>query len=493
MSSQSSSATVSPTQTILHYDGSPDYLGAVPDSCDIPEKPARPFASRADTGAVSLTATLRGDPENVELAKEKITDEVIASATTKIEAAQLAKSDSSRLEWFYLGALWWSWFLLGWNDGSLGPLLPRIQEVYNVGYTVVSLLFVTYFIGFISGAGGNIWLNAKLGFGKTMLIGTCFHVAAYSVQSCAPPFPVFVLSFILAGFGSSLQNAHGNGFVGSFRRNKASRIMLLHAMYGLGAFCSPFSATYFSGVRHWSFHYLISLGIAVPNIVIQALVFKLKRQEDLLREADQLDEQKIAENSSSTSNGEDSLYRRIFSMKAVHLMTIFSFMYIGVEVSVGSWIVTFIIRERNGGGFAGYVSSGFFGGFMLGRLILIKVNQWVGEYNVIYLYMLLSIVSEITIWFIPSIIENALAVSFIGLCLGPIFPIVVGHASAILPPELFTGAIGWTTGVGVAGSAALPFITGLLATNFGIQSLQPFMVSMMCAMVCIWMLVPKRR
>ena len=33
-------------------------------------------------------------------------------------------------------------FLAGWNDGSTGPLLPRIQQVYRVGFTVVSLIFV---------------------------------------------------------------------------------------------------------------------------------------------------------------------------------------------------------------------------------------------------------------------------------------------------------------------------------------------------------------
>ena len=31
-------------------------------------------------------------------------------------------------------ALCWSLFLLGWNDGSTGPLLIRIKEVYHVGH-----------------------------------------------------------------------------------------------------------------------------------------------------------------------------------------------------------------------------------------------------------------------------------------------------------------------------------------------------------------------
>ena len=73
----------------------------------------------------------------------------------------------------------------------------------------------------------------------------------------------------------------------------------------------------------------------------------------------------------------------------------------------------------------------------------------------------------------PSLIENAIAVSFIGLLLGPMFPILVNHSKSILPKWLFTGCVGWIAGVGQTGSAILPFATGLLASRFGITSLQP--------------------
>lgn len=35
------------------------------------------------------------------------------------------------------GAICFSFFLLGWNDGSTGPLLPRLQEVYEVCCSVI--------------------------------------------------------------------------------------------------------------------------------------------------------------------------------------------------------------------------------------------------------------------------------------------------------------------------------------------------------------------
>ena len=98
---------------------------------------------------------------------------------------------------------------------------------------------------------------------------------------------------------------------------------------------------------------------------------------------------------------------------------------------------------------------------------------------------------ELTIWFVPSIIGNAVAVSnhhhyhvctlteldsqvsLIGVVLGPMFPLLVSHMTRILPHWLLTGCVGLVAGLGMAGSAALPFATGLLASKYGIGSLQP--------------------
>lgn len=117
-----------------------------------------------------------------------------------------------------------------------------------------------------------------------------------------------------------------------------------------------------------------------------------------------------------------------------------------------------------------------------------------------------------TVWVVPSLIENALAVSFIGLLLGPMYPIVMSQSQQILPGWLFTGCVGWISGVGQMGSAILPFATGLLASKFGISSLQPLyvlflrllwrnvradeacsIVSMMSTMIVIWAFVPRMR
>ena len=126
------------------------------------------------------------------LVQEK--DDRISSA-----APTLRESHACRLRIQFI-VLCFSLFLAGWNDGSTGPLLLRIQNVYHVcavictlklsdyvRFTVVSLLWVfactvsTLFImfspqcysirrdafqGFISGALINVPLSAKWGFGR---------------------------------------------------------------------------------------------------------------------------------------------------------------------------------------------------------------------------------------------------------------------------------------------------------------------------------------
>ena len=80
---------------------------------------------------------------------------------------------------------------------------------------------------------------------------------------------------------------------------------------------------------------------------------------------------------------------------------------------------------------------------------------------------------ELVVWLVPSLIGGAVAVSLVGVLLGPMYPMVMNHAGRVLPTRLLTGSIGWIAGFGQAGSAFLPFLTGALASKTGIKSLQP--------------------
>lgn len=100
-------------------------------------------------------------------------------------------------------------------------------------------------------------------------------------------------------------------------------------------------------------------------------------------------------------------------------------------------------------------------------------------------------------------------VAVIGLFMGPMYPLVMTHTSKVLPKWLVTGTIGWIAGFGQAGSAVIPFVTGIVASKYSISALQPLyaflsvssfstdlnifhrLIAMMCTMIFLWALVPR--
>ena len=77
------------------------------------------------------------------------------------------------------------------------------------------------------------------------------------------------------------------------------------------------------------------------------------------------------------------------------------------------------------------------------------------------------------VWLVPSVIATAISVSIIGILLGPMYPVAINHTARVLPPHLVNGAIGWMSACGSAGTSVLPFLTGAMAAQYGIQTLQP--------------------
>ncbi|PPQ80104.1 hypothetical protein CVT25_001472 [Psilocybe cyanescens] len=352
-------------------------------------------------------------------------------------------------------ALCWSLFMIGWNDGSIGPLLPRIMQVYDV----CSFL---------------------------CLNGSILQSVAFINQSLALSFPLFVAAFYVGGIGMAIQDAQANGYIATVKHNGELKMGFLQASYGFGALIAPISSTQFSQTTHWSFHYLVSFVLSISNLVILVAVFRFRGQDECLRESGEIVPEPV-----QTTVG-DSKYSQMLRLKAVHLLALFLILYIGVEVTIGGWIVTFMIVVRGGGPSSGYIASGFFGGLTLGRIVLIWVNQKLGEVRAVYLYTVLVILFQFVVWLVPSIFVGSFAICFIGLLLGPMYPIAIRHAARVIPRPLVTGSIGWIAACGAAGSALLPFLTGALAEHLGIISLQPFLVVMMAVMGIVWFMVPTK-
>jgi hypothetical protein len=112
--------------------------------------------------------------------------------------------------------------------------------------------------------------------------------------------------------------------------------------------CSPLVATQFAQLPRWSFHYLCSVGVALINTIGLIAVFRFKTQDGVYHGNISVRTDKsfltpktaaclaeIGQEPEEKGASEDSHFRQIFSLRALHILAIFTLVYVGVEVTIG--------------------------------------------------------------------------------------------------------------------------------------------------------------
>ncbi|KAL5523673.1 hypothetical protein ACEPAG_7846 [Sanghuangporus baumii] len=120
------------------------------------------------------------------------------------------------------------------------------------------------------------------------------------------------------------------------------------------------------GVRRWSFGFTICCDAIRYNEALELLASDIaRRSTNCIRPLVYLC--RVA----SLPRINEIVYRQLFRIRALYFCSLFAFAYIGVEISLGGCAVTYLIHRTGAGSSAGYVSSGFFGGLALGRVLLL--------------------------------------------------------------------------------------------------------------------------
>ncbi|KAI5918749.1 MFS general substrate transporter [Camillea tinctor] len=384
-----------------------------------------------------------------------------------------------------VAACFWSFTVMGANDAAYGPLIPYIQAHYNLTYIVVSLIFLSPFIGYTTAAFLNNFIHTRVGQRGVGAICSVCHLAAYIIIASHPPYPVMVVAFILAGFGNGVADAAWNAWIGNMAH--ANELLgFLHGLYGAGAVISPLVATTLITKAHlpWYTFYYIMIGLAAIEIVTSVAAFwketALKYRESL-------------EKNSESANGtlKEALLKRPHA-RVAWLCAFFLLGYVGIEVALGGWIVEFMLQARHGEEFAsGMTATGFWLGLAVGRLVLGFVTPRIGEKLAITIYLPLAMGLELVFWLVPQFIVSAVAVGLQGFFIGPLFPAVVVAMSKLLPRHLHVGAIGFAAAFGGSGAAILPFAVGAVAQAKGVQVLQPIILALLGVILLLWIGLPR--
>ncbi|KAJ5279718.1 hypothetical protein N7478_005090 [Penicillium angulare] len=378
-------------------------------------------------------------------------------------------------------ATFWSFVMMGANDSAYG-----IESHYNLTYLVVSLVFLSPLAGYALAAVFANRLLVKFGQRGMAIISPGCHLIAYIINCVQPPYPVLVVSFIFAGLGNGLADSAWNAWIGDMK-NSSQILGVLHGFYGIGAVLSPLIASFMiadSGLP-WNYFYYIMVGGAAIEVYWCMFAFWEARGQKS-GTPDEL------ENVNEKIPGLREVLFKKPSARITWIGAVFLLGYMGLEVALSGWIVTFMREIRHGESFSSSMTStGFWLGITFGRVVLGFVSPLIGEQLSITIYLLLEIIFCLIIYLVPDFYAGAVAVSLQGFFLGPMFPAVVVVATKLLPTRLHVTSIAFMAAFGGGGAAVLPFAVGAIAQAKGVEVLLPFVLALSGALILLWQGIPR--
>lgn len=357
----------------------------------------------------------------------------------------------------------------------------QIQSHYSVNYTTVATLFALPVLGYLIAALSNNWLHYTFGQRGIAFFGPLFRLIGYVPMALHPPFPVLPCVLIFAGLGNGVEDSAYNAWVGHMYRSN-ELLGLLHGSYGLGATISPLISTAMivkEGLPWYTFFYVM-IGLVVVEFLVGVVAFWDATSAEH-RKRFPIDQ----------GDDDHTSTRAVLKKPITWLVSVFLIGYVGAEVSLGGWIVTFMLRVRHATPFmAGLTVTLFWLGITLGRVVLGFITERVGEKLAITIYLGLSIGLEVLYWLVPNFVASAIFVTLLGFFLGPLFPASIVAMTKLLPVKSHISAIGFAASFGSGGAAVLPFVVGLIAESKGVEVLQPIVLAIFVFIMLVWLMLP---
>lgn len=209
----------------------------------------------------------------------------------------------------------------------------QIERYYGIGYTVVSLLFLTSFVGYMAAALSSNLIHHHYGQRGVAIIAPLSRLIGYIVMALHPPYPVLPIALLFPGFGNGLEDSAWNVFVGDLQH--ANQLLgIMHGAYGAGATIAPLIATTMvtraNPALEWYAYYYIMIGLSALEACLTTTAFW---RADAVSYRHKHASGQAAEVRTTT--------RTVLREPITWLVALFLLGYVGAEVSLGGWITTF--------------------------------------------------------------------------------------------------------------------------------------------------------
>lgn len=397
-----------------------------------------------------------------------------SSATTAVEPQNYGPAMAVVSSIFFM----WG-FVTVLND----ILVPHLKAIFELNYTQSMLIQFTFFTAYFLISMPAARIIAWIGYHRTIVLGLAVMACGallFIPAASVPSYGLFLTALFILASGMTLLQVSANPYVTVLGppQSASVRLNLVQALNSLGTTIGPWvggflilSATTRTAeelkrmtVDQMQAHRLTEassvrlpyLGIAVLLLLLAIAIAKFRFPKIAAIEDP---------NHHAEVAGDSVWHHRHLVLGAVGI-----FVYVGAEVSIGSFLVNYF-EQRDIGGLtaqeaARYVSF-YWGGAMVGRFIGSAVLRKVGTGTLVGLNAIVACLLVAT-----SILSTG------GVAMWSI--LLVGLFNSIMFPSIFTLGIanlGRLTGKGsgimiaaIVGGAIIPVLEGALADRIGLHT-----------------------
>ena len=399
----------------------------------------------------------------------------MAGPTAGNSTAKSAEGQEQGTQTFAFIAMTCLFFFWGFITVLNDILIPFLKESFDLNYTQAMLVqfcfFGAYFI--VSPFAGR--LIDKVGYQQGIVLGLLTTAAGCILFYPSASFHVyglFLFAFFVLASGITILQVAANPYVAALGPEKtaASRLNLAQAANSLGTTVGPIiGAALILGVVAADASAVQGPYLMIAGLLIAAaLVFRNIKLPKLAH----------VEATGEESDG------NIWEHRSLVLGALAIFLYVGGEVSIGSFLVNYFSESSIAGmstADAGEMVAYYWGAAMIGRLFGAVLMNYVAATKYLAVNALIAIImiivsmnstGDVAMWSI----------------------LAVGFFNSIMFPTIFTLAVkglGSMTSKGsglvcqaIVGGALIPLVQGVAADSIGIQL--SFIVPMLCYIYIGW-------
>lgn len=350
-------------------------------------------------------------------------------------------------------------------------LIPHLKGVFSLSYTEAILVQFCFFSAYLIMSLPCSWLIRKVGYKKSIIVGLLIVSTGCLIFFPASElvwYPLFLFALFVMATGITMLQVAANPYISALGapEGASSRLNLAGGFNSFATVIGPLVGANFilnTEVKGAEAAKAVQMPYLVLALLVMLIAFIVYR----------LSLPKLQIESQNTK-----LTGSVFDFRNLKLGVLAIFLYVGAEVTVGSFMISFLSLDQIAGlkeaAAATYVSM-YWGGAMVGRfagIILLnklKANKALGIVTAIAFLLILVVIfttGKVALW---SIVLIGLFNSVMWPC---IFPLAIAELKE------YTSKASGILIMGCVGGAVIPLLQGVVADMIGLQ--HSFAIALVC-------------